>query len=113
MYNYNLKYYIINYHKKHFLFSKLEKENEELKNELKIHKRQKEMIVQLKVELVQSKERVLNLQSQCDSKIATYLDQIDKLKNQFNEKVSIKSRYNKLKKNLYFMIELIIIQIVG
>lgn len=70
---------------------KLEKEIEDLKNELLMHKRQKEMIGQLKIELSQSKERILSLeqrlQSECISKIATYVEQLDKLKKQYDEKV--------------------------
>jgi len=69
----------------------LEKEIEDLKNELAMNKRQKEMIAQLKIDLIQSKERVLSLeqrlQSECNSKVATYVDQLDDLKKQFNEKV--------------------------
>lgn len=69
----------------------MEKEIEDLKNELAMNKRQKEMIAQLKIDLIQSKERVLSLeqrlQSECNSKVATYVDQLDDLKKQFNEKV--------------------------
>lgn len=58
-----------------------------------MHKRQKEMIAQLKTDLVQSKERVLSLeqrlQSECNSKISTYVEQLDKLKKQFDVKVEI------------------------
>lgn len=82
----------------YFLFTKLEKEIEELKNELKMNKRQKEMIAQLKIDLVQSKERVLSLeqrlQSQCDSKIANYMDQLAELKKQYDEKVNIEKINN-------------------
>lgn len=64
-----------------------------MKNELIMHKRQKEMISQLKTDLVQSKERVLSLeqrlQSECNSKIATYVEQLDKLKKQFDIKVEV------------------------
>ncbi|VVC33896.1 Hypothetical protein CINCED_3A019370 [Cinara cedri] len=70
----------------------LEKEIENLKNELMAHKRQKEMIGELKIELMQSKERVLSLeqrlQSECNSKVATYLNQLEKLKKQYDEKVN-------------------------
>jgi len=49
------------------------------------------MIAQLKIDLAQSKERVLSLeqrlQSECNSKIATYVDQLDHLKKQYDEKV--------------------------
>lgn len=69
----------------------MEKEIEHLKNELMIHKRQKEMIAQLKIDLAQSKERVLSLeqrlQSECNSKVANYVDQLEKLKKQYDEKV--------------------------
>jgi len=70
---------------------KYEKEIGELKNELTMQKRQKEMIAQLKIDLAQSKERVLSLeqrlQSECNSKIAMYVDQLDHLKKQYDEKV--------------------------
>lgn len=56
-----------------------------------MHKRQKEMITQLKIDLVQSKERVLSLeqrlQSECDSKVNNYVDQLEKVKKQYDEKV--------------------------
>ncbi|XP_060862177.1 putative leucine-rich repeat-containing protein DDB_G0290503 isoform X2 [Metopolophium dirhodum] len=67
------------------------KEIEDLKNELLVHKRQKEMIAKLKIDLIQSKERVLSLeqrlQSECDSKVATYFEQLENLKKQYEEKV--------------------------
>jgi len=69
----------------------LVKEIEDLKNELILHKRQKEMIAKLKIDLIQSKERVLSLeqrlQFECDSKVATYIDQLEKLKIEYEEKV--------------------------
>lgn len=56
-----------------------------------VHKRQKEMIAQLKIDLAQSKERVLSLeqrlQSECNSKVAIYVDQLEKLKKQYDDKV--------------------------
>lgn len=68
------------------------KEIEDLKNELLVHKRQKEMIAKLKIDLIQSKERVLSLeqrlQSECDSKVATYFEQLENLKKQYEEKVT-------------------------
>ncbi|XP_026817802.1 protein PFC0760c-like [Rhopalosiphum maidis] len=68
------------------------KEIEDLKNELILHKRQKEMIAKLKIDLIQSKERVLSLeqrlQFECDSKVATYIDQLEKLKIEYEEKVN-------------------------
>ncbi|KAE9538187.1 hypothetical protein AGLY_006159 [Aphis glycines] len=68
------------------------KEIEDLKNELTLHKRQKEMIANLKIDLIQSKERVLSLeqrlQLECDSKVATYIDQLEKLKKEYEEKVN-------------------------
>jgi len=68
------------------------KQIEDLKNELMLHKRQKEMIAKLKIDLVQSKERVLSLeqrlQTECNSKVATYLDQLENLKKQYEEKVT-------------------------
>jgi len=75
-----------------FYFFKLIKEIEDLKNELTLHKRQKEMIANLKIDLIQSKERVLSLeqrlQLECDSKVATYIDQLEKLKKEYEEKVT-------------------------
>lgn len=66
-----------------------------MENELAMYKCQKEMIAQLKIDLFQSKERVLSLegrlQSECNSKVATYVDQLDNLKKQFDEKVKINS----------------------
>lgn len=57
-----------------------------------MHKRQKEMIAKLKIDLIQSKERVLSLeqrlQSECNSKVANYVDQLDNLKKQYEEKVT-------------------------
>lgn len=68
------------------------KEIEDLKNELLVHKRQKEMIGKLKIDLIQSKERVLSLeqrlQSECDSKVASYFEQLENLKKQYEEKVT-------------------------
>lgn len=56
-----------------------------------MHKRQKEMIAQLKIDLAQSKERVLSLeqrlQSECNSKVASFMDQLNNLKKQYDEKV--------------------------
>jgi len=56
-----------------------------------MHKRQKEMIAQLKIDLAQSKERILSLeqrlQSECDSKVANYVKQLENLKKQYDEKV--------------------------
>jgi hypothetical protein len=70
---------------------KLEKEIMDLKNELMLHKRQKEMIAQLKIELNQSKERVLSLekrlQLECDSKVAICVDELENLKKQYDVKV--------------------------
>lgn len=75
----------------------MEKEIEDLKNELTKHIRQKEMIAQLKIDLAQSKERVLSLeqrlQSECNSKVATYMEQLETLKKQHDEKVKIKLIY--------------------
>jgi len=72
---------------------KLKKEIENLKNELAMNKCQKEMIAQLKIDLIQSKERVLSLeqrlQTECNSKVTTYVDQLNNLKKQFNDKVNI------------------------
>lgn len=69
----------------------MEKEIEKLNNELMLHKRQKEMIAQLKIDLAQSKERIISLeqrlQSECDSKVANYVKQLENLKKQYNEKV--------------------------
>lgn len=69
----------------------MEKEIEKLNNELIMHKRQKEMIAQLKIDLAQSKERILSLeqrlQSECDSKVANYVKQLENLKKQYDEKV--------------------------
>lgn len=63
----------------------------DLKNELMLHKRQKEMIAQLKIDLIQSKERVLSLekrlQLECDSKVALCVDELDNLKKQYDLKV--------------------------
>lgn len=71
----------------------MEKEIEDLKNELNKHVRQKEMIAQLKIDLAQSKERVLSLeqrlQSECNSKVATYIEQLENLKKQYDEKVRV------------------------
>lgn len=68
------------------------KEIEDLKNELLVHKRQKEMIGKLKIDLIQSKERVLSLeqrlQSECDSKVSSYFEQLENLKKQYEEKVT-------------------------
>lgn len=51
------------------------------------------MIANLKIDLIQSKERVLSLeqrlQLECDSKVATYIDQLEKLKKEYEEKVII------------------------
>lgn len=78
---------------------KYEKEIESLKNELMMYKHQKEMIGQLKIELNQSKERVLSLeqrlQSECISTVANYVDQLDKLKDQYDEKVKNKTKKTK------------------
>lgn len=56
-----------------------------------MHKRQKEMIAQLKIDLAQSKERVLSLeqrlQSECNSKVASFMEQLNNLKKQYDEKV--------------------------
>lgn len=56
-----------------------------------MQKRQKEMIAQLKIDLVESKERVLaleqRLQSECDLKVNNYVDQLEKVKKQLDEKV--------------------------
>lgn len=70
----------------------MEKEIEDLKNEVMMHKRQKEMIAQLKIDLAQSKERILSLeqrlQMECSSKVANYVEQLEKLKKQYDEKVT-------------------------
>lgn len=62
-----------------------------MKSELTVHKRQKQMIAQLKIDLAQSKERILSLeqrlQSECNSKVVNYVDQLEKLKKQYDEKV--------------------------
>lgn len=69
----------------------MEKEIEKLNKELMMYKRQKEMIAQLKIDLAQSKERTLTLeqrlQSECDSKIANYVNQLENVKKQYDEKV--------------------------
>lgn len=69
----------------------MEKEIENLKNELILHKHQKELMEPLKIKLSQSKERILSLeqrlQSECISKVAYYVDQLEKLKTQYDEKV--------------------------
>lgn len=68
------------------------KEIEDLKSELLVHKRQKEMIAELKINLIQSKDRVMSLEqrlkSECDSKVATYFEQLENLKKQYEEKVT-------------------------
>jgi len=91
----------------------LEKEIENLKNELAMNKRQKEMIAQLKIDLIQSKERVLSLeqrlQSECNSKVATYVDQLDDLKKQFDEKVIINLRFTCIYMlNLIFIVSILL-----
>lgn len=62
-----------------------------MKSELTLHKRQKQMIAQLKIDLAESKERILSLeqrlQSECNSKVVNYVDQLEKLKKQYDEKV--------------------------
>lgn len=62
-----------------------------MKSELTLHKRQKQMIAQLKIDLAQSKERILSLeqrlQSECNSKVVNCMDQLEKLKKQYDEKV--------------------------
>ncbi|XP_050419886.1 putative leucine-rich repeat-containing protein DDB_G0290503 [Adelges cooleyi] len=69
----------------------LEKEIEELKNELKMQNCQKEMIAQFKIDLAQSKERVLateqRLQAECNSKVASYKEQLESLKKHYDERL--------------------------
>lgn len=70
-----------------------------MKNEIIMHKRQKEKISQLKIDLAESKERILSLeqrlQSECDLKVANYVDQLEKVKKQYDEKVKKKcNTYN-------------------
>ncbi|XP_050538610.1 putative leucine-rich repeat-containing protein DDB_G0290503 isoform X2 [Daktulosphaira vitifoliae] len=69
----------------------LEKKIEDLKNELKIQSRQKEMIDQFKIDLAQSKERVLateqRLLAEYNLKVETYKEQLEKLKKLYNDKV--------------------------
>lgn len=67
------------------------------------------MIAKLKIDLLQSKERVLSLeqrlQSECNSKVATYCEQLENLKKQYEEKVTKLNNECMLYVYLYFKVD--------